>query len=74
MYLTIMQTLMSTDIFRATDAGQFGNSVQLGALRLYIAISLPLMVVTMLAWYCVYWWETRKQKLRKRSIALKSHI
>ena len=68
-----MQTLMSTDIFRATNTGQFGNTVQQGALRLYIVISLPLVVVTMLAWYGVYWWETRKEKLRMKRFALKSH-
>lgn len=68
-----MQTLMSTDIFRATNTGQSGNTVQLGALRLYIAVSLPLVMVTMLGWYGVYWWETRKEKLRMKRLALKSH-
>ena len=71
--LTTMQTLMSTDIFVTTDTGQFGNTVQLGALRLYIAISLPLVVVTMLGWYGVYWWENRKEKLTMRGIAFKYH-
>lgn len=65
---------MSTDIFRATNTGQFGNTVQIGTLRLYIAISLPLVVVTLLAWYGVYWWETRKEKLRTRTITSKSHV
>lgn len=71
---TYISTLMSTDIFKATNTGQFDNTVQLGALRLYIAISLPLVVVTMLAWYGVYWWETRKEKLRMQRTALKSHV
>lgn len=69
-----MQALMSTDVFRATNTGQFGNTVQLGALRLYVAISLPLVVVTMLAWYSVCWWEKRKEKLRTKNIAFKSHV
>lgn len=64
---------MSTDIFRATNTGQFGNTVQLGALRLYIAISLPLVVITLLSWYGVYWWETRKEKLRMENTVFKSH-
>ena len=46
---------MSIDIFRATNTGQFGSTVQLESLRLYITISLPLVVVTLLAWYGVYW-------------------
>ncbi|KAL9131378.1 MAG: hypothetical protein Q9175_006779 [Cornicularia normoerica] len=70
---TFISTLMSTDIFKATNTGQFGNTVQLGTLRLYIAISLPLVVVTLLAWYGVYWWETRKEKLLMKSISFKSH-
>ena len=57
-----MQTLMSTDIFRATNTGQSGNIIELGALRLYITCSLPLVVLTLSAWYGVYWWETRKVK------------
>lgn len=65
---------MSTDIFRTTNTGQFGNTVQLGALRLYIMISLPLVVVTLLAWYGFYWWENRKEKLRKKIIAFKSDV
>ena len=69
-----MQTLMSTDVFRATNTGQFGDTVQLGALRLYVAISLPLVVVTMLAWYGVYWWEKRKEKLHTKSITFTSHV
>ena len=59
------QTLMSTSIFRPTYTGQFGTTVESGALKLYIVISLPLVVVTLLAWYGVYWWETRKEKPSK---------
>ena len=69
-----MQTLMSTDIFKTTNTGLFGNTVELGALRLYITISLPLVVLTLLAWYSVYWWETRKEELYVKSNAFKRRI
>ena len=69
-----MQTLMSTDIFKATNTGKFGNTVELGALRMYVMISLPLVVITLLAWYGVYWWETRKEKLQMKRIAFTPHI
>ena len=69
-----MQTLMSTDIFNATNTGPFGNTIELGALRLYITISLPLVVMTLLAWYGVYWWETRKEGLHVKSNEFKCRI
>ena len=66
-----MQTLMSTDIFKNTDKGRFGDGVDLGALKLYIAISLPLVFITLLAWYGVYWWETRKERLHLENVSPK---
>ena len=74
LWLTTMQTLMSTDIFNVTNTGLFGNTIQLGALKLYITISLPLVLLTLLAWYGVYWWETRKEELNVRRNAFKSRI
>lgn len=68
---TFISTLMSTDIFRPTDKGRFSEDVQLGALKLYIAISLPLVFITLLAWYGVYWWETRKERLHLENISPK---
>lgn len=54
---------MSTDIvhFESKTISRSGKSFQLGALELYFEISIPLMVLTLLAWYGVYWWETRKK-------------
>ena len=62
---------MSTDIvkFRINKSGLLENSVQLGALQLYIVVSLPLMLITFLAWYGVYWWVNRKERLRLRGTA-----
>lgn len=65
---------MSTDIFKATNKGKFGNAVELGALKMYVMISLPLVVVTLLAWYGFYWWETRNEKLEMKRIEFKTHI
>ena len=69
-----MQTLMSTDIFNATNTGWFGNTIELGALRLYITISLPLVLMTLLAWYGVHWWETRKEELCEEQCIQVSYI
>lgn len=65
---------MSTDIihFETTSTGKSGKVVQMGALQLYFAVSLPLMLLTLLAWYGVYWWETRKgEKERSKGARLK---
>ena len=55
---------MSTDVVQL-----HGDSnklvVEMAALRLYLAISLPLVLVTVLAWYAFYQWETRKEEQRK---------
>jgi hypothetical protein len=58
---------MSTDIihFYTTDAGESQTVYQKGALQLYLAISLPLMLLTFTAWYGVYWWVNRKDQKTK---------
>ena len=65
---------MSTDIFKPTNTGLFGNTIKIGALRLYISISLPLVVMTLFAWYGYYWWETRKEELYVKSDAYNYRI
>ena len=52
---------MSTDIvhFQNTESGPFEGLLSSGALRLYLAISLPLVVFTLGAWYLFYLWETQ---------------
>lgn len=59
---------MSTDIvhFQTTSSGTSTRTVQLGALRLFIAISLPLMLITFSAWYVVYWWVDRIEKTKEK--------
>tara|TARA_R110002060_G_scaffold36937_4_gene47964 strand:+ start:110 stop:319 length:210 start_codon:yes stop_codon:yes gene_type:complete len=59
---------MSTDIvkFEINSDGQSREIFQAGALQLFITICFPLMAVTFVAWYGVYWWVNRKDE-RKRS-------
>ena len=60
---------MSTDIISFPTPSANGV-VELPALKLYLAISLPLVSITLFAWYVVYWWETRKEM--KEMAALES--
>ncbi|KAF8848377.1 hypothetical protein BDZ45DRAFT_732967 [Acephala macrosclerotiorum] len=34
---------------------------QLGALQLFLAICLPMMIIVLMAWYGTYWWIERKE-------------
>lgn len=53
---------MSTDIvnFHPSSVRISESAVSFAALRLYVALSLPLMFITFIAWYGVYWWVSRK--------------
>ena len=53
---------MSTDIVRFpnTNAGPFEGFFSRGALKLYLLISLPLVVITLVGWYGFYHWEIRQ--------------
>ena len=55
---------MSTPIvqFDNEGSGFSGQNIGFGALELYVAVSLPLMCLTFVAWYFVYWREKRKDK------------
>ena len=44
--------------------------VEMAALQLYLAISLPLVFVTLLAWYGFYWSETRKERKKENKDVL----
>ena len=59
------QTLMSTDIihFPKAEAGPYESKFSLGALELYLVISLPLVIVTLAGWYLFYLWEIRRRDL-----------
>jgi hypothetical protein len=55
---------MSTDIVHwdRNGNGKSHEIFQLSALKVYLVITLPLMVLSFAAWYAVYWWVDRKEK------------
>lgn len=57
---------MSTDIvrFQSIDAGKRVRIFSPDALRFFLAITLPLMVVSFLAWGLFYWVTTGRERLR----------
>jgi hypothetical protein len=63
-YLTDIQTFMSTGIIQFTtdNDGRQKRVFQLRGLKLYLAICLPVMIATFVAWYIVYWWVRRKDR------------
>ncbi len=64
------QTIMSTDIvtFDSDETGDSQKLVQPGAIQLYMAITIPLTLFVFVAWYGVYWWVDRKERLNKRRV------
>ena len=44
------------------------SNISVGALGFYCAVSLPLVLLTFVAWYAVYWWENRSDKRRKAKL------
>jgi hypothetical protein len=56
--LTHMETLMSTPIVHYPDNQRIVNG---DALKLFLAISLPLLVVTIIAWYALYHWHKARR-------------
>ena len=57
---------MSTDIvqYQVAADGTSHEIFQLGALQLYLAITLPMMLLTFASWYGVYFWVDRKEKAK----------
>ena len=54
---------MSTDIVHWNQTNGVSSEIfQLGALKVYLAVSLPLMLVTFGVWYVFGWLEKRKQR------------
>jgi hypothetical protein len=58
--LTSCKTFMSADILKY-EQGQ--RDFQIKALRLFIYIALPLTVLTFLAWYAIYRWAKKNERL-----------
>lgn len=62
------QTLMSTDIFHTDYTGRWEPNAyaRLNPIQIYLALSLPLTVVTLLFWAAFHFWEKRREKQIKR--------
>ncbi|KAK5713543.1 hypothetical protein LTR15_011243 [Elasticomyces elasticus] len=54
---TFISTLMSTPIvsFAPGSSSTSDSNISTGALGFYVAVSLPLVILTFLSWYAVYW-------------------
>ncbi|ORX99550.1 hypothetical protein BCR34DRAFT_547476 [Clohesyomyces aquaticus] len=57
---TFVATIMSTDIISFVDKK---SVFQLKGLRIYLAISVPMMLLTFMAWYVFYRMERRRDEL-----------
>jgi hypothetical protein len=55
---------MSTDIITFQDGSE---NFRLGALKLYLAITLPCIALTFGAWYGMYLWARRKERTKEAS-------
>lgn len=66
-----MQTIMSTPIvtFQNGTKHLSDRDIGLGALKLYLVVSFPLVVLTFAAWYVVVWLERRKELKIKRAVS-----
>jgi hypothetical protein len=56
---------MSTDIVKFPSPQESGKVFQLGALQLYLAITLPITAVTFAAWLFVYLYVNRRQQFKE---------
>ncbi|KAK5720387.1 hypothetical protein LTR17_015024 [Elasticomyces elasticus] len=67
---TFISTLMSTPIvsFAPGSSSTSDSNISTGALGFYVAVSLPLVILTFLSWYAVYWWENRKERKRQHRL------
>ncbi|KAJ9644872.1 hypothetical protein H2204_001334 [Knufia peltigerae] len=59
---TFISTLMSTDIVQYDHSKEIFSKE---ALKLFLAVSLPMMLFTFLAWYAVYWCVNHREKVAK---------
>ena len=67
------QTIMSTDILQYSkipNTNNYEEDYSSAALKRYVSVTLPLMALTFLAWWILYWWVDRKQRVK----ALKDQI
>jgi hypothetical protein len=56
-----LQTVISVDIVKWEIGQEPRQGLQSGAFKLYLAITIPFMVLTFAAWGIMYWWMNRRQ-------------
>ncbi|KAK5232389.1 hypothetical protein LTR47_006602 [Exophiala xenobiotica] len=59
---TFISTLMSTDIVQYDHSKEIFS---MAALKMFLAISLPMMFLTFVAWYAVYWYVNNRERVQK---------
>lgn len=59
-----LQTVMSTDIvhWQTPDPGALEKVVSSGAIQIFLAVTLPFMVITFVAAYGFYRWSNRQER------------
>ncbi|KUJ17136.1 uncharacterized protein LY89DRAFT_585234 [Mollisia scopiformis] len=69
---TFISTIMSTDIvrFQGPNGGPGPKTFQAEALKLYVYITLPMMLLTFAAWFLIYKLESRKADKKRRRKSL----
>jgi hypothetical protein len=58
---------MSTDILQYSkipDSNSYEEDYSQEALIRYVSVTLPLMALTFLAWWVLYWWVDKKQQVK----------
>ena len=58
---------MSTDILQYSkipNTNDYEEDYSSAALKRYVSVTLPLTAMTFLAWWVVYWWVDRKQRVK----------
>ncbi|KAE9381938.1 hypothetical protein N431DRAFT_360451, partial [Stipitochalara longipes BDJ] len=64
---TFISTIMSTDILQYSkipDTNDYEEDYSSEALKRYVSVTLPLMALTFLAWWVLYWWVDIKQRVK----------
>ena len=68
------QTIMSTDILQFSkipNTKDYEEEYSSAALKRYVSVTLPLMALTFLAWWVLYWWVDRKQHVQALKVQIK---
>jgi len=71
---TEQQTIMSTDIVQYSkipNSNDYEEEYSSAALKRYVMITLPLMALTFLAWWILYFWVETKQRVEALTAKIK---